>query len=119
MGWLTLVIGMMMVMLFAQAVLFWKMYQSQRHQYQMERENWERERERLLNRAMTKEWASYVQMTQALTPSISSEEPPLPSKGMSDEEELRRFMGAVEGEGLGEVVFDMTDDLKELGIIQE
>jgi hypothetical protein len=38
---------------------------------------------------------------------------------MSDEEELRRFLGAVGNEGVGEVVFDMTDDLKELGIIKE
>lgn len=71
---------------------------------------WERERERLLNRAMTKEWASYVQMTGLSNqPGPTPLEPPY--QGMSDEEELRRAgEAAAQSAGLGETFVDFSDD---------
>lgn len=54
-------------------------------------------------------------MSQALTvssPSTSEE-----ARGMSDEEELRRFAATYhETVGLGETLVDLSEDLKDLGI---
>lgn len=42
-----------------------------------------------------------------------------PPRGMSDEEELRRLGLDISGaEGLGEVLVDNTDDMRELGLIE-
>lgn len=58
-------------------------------------------------------------MTTAMQPSFSESEDSGPARGMSDEEELRRFSGAVAENGIGETVFDMTDDLRELGLLED
>lgn len=56
-------------------------------------------------------------MSQALTVSSSSNSDPTEGKGMSDEEELRRFAQSYhETVGAGEVLVDISEDLKELGI---
>lgn len=65
---------------------------------------WEAERERLLNRMMTKEWQSYVQMNGAMQTASDSQSEP--EKGLSDEEELRRI--GVDPEGLGETYVEMS-----------
>lgn len=72
---------------------------------------WELERERLLNRAMTKEWTTYAQMTGAL--SVSSPQADEPAVGMSDLEELRRA-GLLDG--IGEENFDPHQMAEELGL---
>ena len=42
-----------------------------------------------------------------------------PPRGMSDEEELRRLGLDISGaEGIGEVLVDNTDDMRELGLIE-
>lgn len=91
--------------------LTWILLQSQKD-HKEQRVNWEQERERLLNRAMTKEWESYTQMSQALLAQAS----PLTSEqyqGMNDAEELRR---AGAQDGVGEVLYDFTEEFKELGL---
>lgn len=56
-------------------------------------------------------------MSQALTAVSTSTSDPAEGKGMSDEEELRRFAATYhETVGLGETIVDISDDLKELGI---
>lgn len=83
----------------------------QQRQFQNEKNQWDLKEERLLNRAMTKEWESYTQLSHALMnqalPSTSE-----PYQGMNDEEELRRFGQ----QPVGEVLVDYSDDLRELGL---
>jgi hypothetical protein len=86
--------------------------ETMRSDHRAERINWERERERLLNRAMTREWTSYLQMLPTMENSGSTSEE---SKGMSDEEEMRRA-GFSDPQGFGEVVVDMTDEMRMLGL---
>lgn len=86
---------------------------SLRTDHREERMAWERERERLLNRAMTREWTSYVQMQGAMQSSNSTSDPYV---GMSDEEELRRA-GLTDAEGYGEVIVDITEEAKAFGIV--
>lgn len=55
-------------------------------------------------------------MSQALTVSSPSTSNPADGKGMSDEEELRRYASVYnETQGVGEVLLDMSEELKELG----
>lgn len=58
-------------------------------------------------------------MTQAMQPGFSESEETGPAKGLSDEEELRRWGEAVANQGIGETVYDMSDDLRELGLIDD
>lgn len=52
------------------------------------------------------------QQMMAVSPSTSDE-----ARGMSDEEELRRFAATYqETVGLGEELVDMSDEMRELGI---
>lgn len=56
--------------------------------------------------------------SQLQTSALTSD--PVEAKGMSDEEELRRFAATYnETVGLGEVIVDMSAELEELGIKQE
>jgi len=59
-------------------------------------------------------------MQQAMSPSsLPSEQDDIP-RGMSDEEELSRIGQPVGGiHGLGEVLVDQTEDLRELGLVSE
>jgi hypothetical protein len=71
---------------------------------QRREEAWERERERLLNRAMTKEWTTYTQMSASMQagPPDSPGDDPIP--GLSDEEEAERWaasLGHAIGNGAG------------------
>lgn len=109
MNWLVLVICFLPPAGTTVFLFFLLLKQESRHR---EREiTWERERERLLNRAMTKEWASYVQMQGMLQTNSNSGSDP--AVGMSDEEELRRI-GEIQG--IGEVFVDLGDDARELGL---
>lgn len=58
-------------------------------------------------------------MTQAMQPGFSESEDTGPAKGLSDEEELRRWGQTIANQGIGEVVFDMTDDMRELGLMPD
>jgi hypothetical protein len=58
-------------------------------------------------------------MTQAMTPTSLESDDPTPPRGMSDEEELRRWGQAVANEGVGETIYDMTDDMRELGLMPD
>ncbi len=87
--------------------------------HQGERVAWERERERLLNRCMTKEWESYVQMTGQMgtTSGLSSDTSEV--VGMSDESEAARWAAAMgQGEPLGETLVEMERDMSELGLTE-
>ena len=56
-------------------------------------------------------------MSSQLQVNSPSKSDPVESRGMSDEEELRRFAQAYNDTvGLGEVIVDMSEELKELGI---
>lgn len=80
-----------------------------------QRRSWEVERERLLNRAMTKEWESYTQMSAALTVTSPSDQPP---QGLSDETEAQRWAeahGAV-GETFAELHGISDNDIRDLGL---
>ena len=82
-------------------------------EHRREKQQWEVERERLLNRAMTKEWTTYAQLVNGMVTSTSpSDEPPV---GLNDEEELRRIGQLFAHEGLGDVD-GLNDDLDDLGI---
>lgn len=87
-----------------------------RKDYREERRCWEAERERLLNRAMTKDWESYAQMTGA--PAASPSE--LPPVGMSDETESAQWAARAGALGLGETFVEIqgfdTDDAEGLGL---
>ena len=62
---------------------------------------------------MTKTWQDYVQVQQTPTPSTS--DPVV--RGMSDDEELRRMASwYANGQPTGEMLVDMKEDLRELGI---
>ena len=66
---------------------------------------------------MTKEWESFVQIQSSLRSSNSDsvDTGPYP-RGMSDEEELRRYAAMNAGvTGLGEENFDTGDELRDLG----
>lgn len=104
---------LLIFLLTGETVLFWKLWTRQENQHREERINWERERERLLNRAMTKEWTSYAQMqaSQILSFASPSDDP---VRGMSDEEELSRIgRDLVEAEGLGETLVELDNDDRE------
>lgn len=103
---------LLVLLLSGQTFLFWKLWSRQQTQHQEERINWERERERLLNRAMTKEWQSYQQMQAALVPNFGLTSDPAEARGMSDEEELRRYRGEQlpQAQGLGETLVELHDD---------
>jgi len=59
-------------------------------------------------------------MTQAMQPGFSeSDTDPTPARGMSDEEELRRWGQLAANEGIGETVYDMSDDMRELGLMPD
>src|SRR5687768_6661105 len=104
-----------MVILFVAVAIFLRLMKSQEAIFSSQRVSWELERERLLNRAMTKEWESYTQMSQAMMVASTSNSDPAEGKGMSDEEELRRYAQTYhETVGLGEVIVDMSDELEEL-----
>ncbi len=78
-------------------------------EHRREKQKWEEERERLLNRSMTKEWASYLQMQTPTKLDSTSD-----YLGMSDEDELRRYGQ----QPVGEVLVDLGDEMKELGLIE-
>lgn len=105
--------GLLLVMQALSVKVFLSLHRDQMQQHREERRTWEVERERLLNRAMTKEWETYVQMqsAQVVLPSTSDEAP----RGMSDDEELRRIGRAeVEADGLGETLVELDDHDREL-----
>jgi hypothetical protein len=84
---------------------------AQRADHREQRINREREAERLMNRVMVQEWQTYAQMNQALSSNSTSDEP----GGMSDEEEIRRSIGDIDG--VGDTTFiDMTAEMRELGL---
>jgi hypothetical protein len=58
-------------------------------------------------------------MTSVMSSPSTLDNSPEAPRGMSDEEELKRYGQAAANEGVGETVFDMTDDLRELGLISE
>lgn len=120
MGWLMLGSSLFLnvvILVFCHLMLRDK-EQSLRETNRMHREReitWEAERERLINRAMTQTWQDYTQMTtrMGVSSSTSDDEP----RGMSDEEELRR-LGLANIMGVGEeVLVDLHDDMRELGLV--
>lgn len=88
-----------------------KLLIQEREDHRKTQDRWEVERERLLNRAMVKEWTTYAQMTTAMSSASISE---ADGRGLSDAEEMRRA-GFTDGIG-EEVALDMRDELHELGI---
>lgn len=80
----------------------------------MREQKWDREREKLLNRLMTKEWTSYVQMEQYQNPNLTSTSDE--SRGLSDEEELRRWAQSAADIPVGETLVDLQAEFRELGI---
>ena len=88
-----------------------------RKDHQSQRNSWEAERERLLNRAMTKEWESYAQMSAAMVASSPSD---LPPEGMSDETESKQWEARMGALGLGETFVEVpgfdADDVRGLGL---
>ena len=87
-----------------------------RQDFREQRCSWEAERERLLNRALTKEWESYAQMTGAPAASPSD----LPPVGMSDETESAQWAARAGALGLGETFVEMPgfddNDVRGLGL---
>lgn len=105
----------LLVLLLLEGVIFLKLWTRQLTSHKEERVNWERERERLLNRAMTKEWESYAQMAAAIVPTSHLVSDPTEGVGLSDEEELRRVGKAIaEAEGIGETLVELDDFDREL-----
>lgn len=95
----------------------------QSNSLQREREEWREEKKDLLDRVMTKEWESYVQVKHGGTQGLSQTE----YIGMTDEEELERMRTSFsDGEGVGEVIVEMPDseetlmsDLRDLGLVDD
>jgi hypothetical protein len=110
-----LMIGLMAFIFFKERERLQTLMVTEKETHREQRINWERERERLMNRVMVKEWTTYAQMTQAM----SQEEEPSP-RGMSDDEEVRRYMdslGQTPPNGLGEeTLVDFASEMNELGI---
>lgn len=93
-----------------------KQIQSLMTDHRAQRANWEIQQERLMNRVMTKEWSSFLQVQGAMSsPSTSDGQPPV---GMSDEEEMRRAGEAIAGQQMGEVFVEFDNDFGELGLDQ-
>lgn len=105
-------------LLVAGAVLASRWMKWQMESHQKAQNQWEVERERLLNRCMTREWASYVQMQSAMMTSTSPSISPEEARGLSDEEELRR-VGAdlANAQELGEVYVEFDDGYSGGGLI--
>lgn len=124
---LAILIGQAVVLLslLSQERTKWITLLEQEHQRNNDRElRSEHERERLLNRAASKEWQTYVQLEGSRNqgPSfVSSSEPYV---GMSDNEELARWqeaqveaLKASQTFGYGEVLTDdLHDDARDLGL---
>ena len=87
----------------------------QRAIHRAEQVQWWQEREMLLNRAMTRTWQDYVQVSSNLHTGSSSSNSEEELTGMSDEEEIRRWQQADSaniapvGEVIGTVELDDTD----------
>lgn len=84
-----------------------------RKDHERQRATWEHKEERLLNRCMTKDWQSYVQMNGAMQVASSTSEPG-EGIGMSDESEARRWAEAHGIPEFGEVLAEQ--DLHDLGL---
>lgn len=74
---------------------------------------WELKEERLLNRCMTKDWQSYVQMNGAMQASSTSD---IPGEGigMSDESEAIAWARAQAGQAVGDPLVEQ--EMRDLGI---
>ena len=76
---------------------------------------WNQERADLINRLQAKDLWTYQTLASASTSTLDSDGFPT---GLSDEEELRRSQGTEDWRGLGEILMDQEEDLRELGVIE-
>lgn len=117
-----LLASLFLVILIGLTAVFLKLLLMEREANRNREISWEHERERLLNRAMSREWQTFVQVEGNRNQGPSFASPSDPYIGMSDEEEAAREHAAAVaalagGYGLGEVINDdLHNDAVDLGL---
>lgn len=120
-----LLASLFLVILIGLTAVFLKLLKVEREANLRREISWEHERERLLNRAMSREWQTYVQVEGSKNPSPSFGSPSEPYLGMSDEVEAEReaaqaVQALIASHGYGEVSDDdLHDDAVDLGFAPE
>ncbi len=85
-----------------------------REDYNQQRVTWELKEERLLNRCMTKDWQSYVQLQSQQGFSTSSPAIDGEGVGLSEESEAKAWAEVHGLSDVGEVVYEQ--DFRDLGL---
>jgi len=87
-----------------------------RRDHSEQRATWELKEERLLNRCMTKDWQSYVQLQSLQESSTSFPAIEGEGIGLSEESEARAWAEAHGLSDVGEVVYEQ--DFRDLGLVE-
>lgn len=90
------------------------MTREMRQDHQEQRTTWELKEERLLNRCMTRDWQSYVQVQSLQASSTSTPQIEGEGTGLSEESEALAWAKANGLDGVGDVIYEQ--DFRDLGL---
>jgi hypothetical protein len=84
--------------------------------FHLERKDWSLERKDLLNRIQSRDWQTYVQVSQTQTPLSFEDGEPFP-EGLSDESEIDKLIRENRLDEI-EPEVDYTDEFRMMGLIE-